>query len=109
MQPEERDTALRDEYRARINRVLDYIEHHLDEALTLEVLADVASFSPFHFHRIFSALTGETLGRFILRVRVEKAAGRLIDNPRASITEIALDCGFSGSAAFARAFRTHSA
>lgn len=105
MKNDARDTVLRDEYRSRINRVLDYLECRLGEPLTLEELAGVANFSPFHFHRIFAALTGETPGRFIQRLRVEKAAGRLIDNPRASITDIALDCGFSGSAAFARAFR----
>jgi AraC family transcriptional regulator len=95
----------RKEYVARINRVMDYIERHLDEDLTLEVLADVACFSKFHFHRIFAAMTRETLNHFIRRLRAEKAASRLIANPGNSITEIALDCGFSGSSAFARAFK----
>ncbi len=77
----------------------------MDQTLTLEELAGVAAFSPFHFHRIFSAMTGETLNRFIQRVRLERAATQLAANPRKPITEIALDCGFSGSAVFARAFR----
>ena len=64
----------KDEYTARINRVLDYIEANIDTALSLETLAGVAHFSPFHFHRIFKAMTGETLNRFIQRIRVEKAA-----------------------------------
>lgn len=93
------------EYTSRINRVIDHIEEHLDEDLTLEELARVACFSPYHFHRIFGALTGETLCRFIQRLRVEKAARMLMHNPGLSITEIALDCGFSSSATFARAFR----
>jgi AraC family transcriptional regulator len=50
-------------------------------------------------------MTGETLNQFIQRLRVEKAASQLIYNPKKSITEIALDCGFSGSAPFARAFK----
>jgi AraC family transcriptional regulator len=95
----------REEYVARINRVIDFIEGHIDEPLTLERLAAVACFSPFHFHRVFRALVGETLNRFTQRVRVEKAARQLTDHPRKSVTAIALDCAFSGSAAFARAFK----
>lgn len=82
-----------EEYIARINRVIDYIEGNLDGDLSLEALANVASFSRFHFHRVFKAMLNETLNRFIQRVRIEKAAMQLIDNPRKSITEIALDGG----------------
>jgi len=95
----------RQEYLARINRVIDYIEKNLDGDLSLQKLARVANFSRFHFHRIFKSMLNETLNRFIQRVRVEKAASQLVSNPRKSITEIALDTGFSGSASFARAFR----
>jgi AraC family transcriptional regulator len=95
----------RDEYLARIHRVIDYIERHIDEHLTLDSLAAVACFSPFHFHRVFTACTGESLYQFILRLRLEKAAGQILQNPRKSITAVALDCGFASSAAFARAFR----
>ncbi|UCH95933.1 MAG: AraC family transcriptional regulator [Candidatus Aminicenantes bacterium] len=96
---------LREEYISRINRVIDYIEKNIDEELSLEILARVANFSRFHFHRIFSAMVGETLNHFIQRIRVEKAAMKLAANPKTSITDIAFDCGFSGSAAFSRAFR----
>ena len=101
----DKQTLLRQEYRSRINRVIDYIEDHLDKDLTLEELARVAQFSAFHFHKIFSAMIGETLNQFIQRVRIERAANLLVNNPKKSITEIAFDCGFSGSAPFARAFR----
>lgn len=93
------------EYTARINRVLDHIEAHLDEPLQLTELARVAAFSPFHFHRLFSAHTGETLQRFVQRLRLERAAAQLRHNPGKSVTEVALDNGFSSSATFARAFR----
>lgn len=93
------------EYMARINRVIDYIETHLDQELRLEKMAGIACFSPFHFHRIFKAMIGETLNQFIHRIRIEKAATKLISQPNKSITEISLDCGFSGSASFARAFK----
>lgn len=95
----------REIYVARINKVLDYIEANLDSELTLAELAKVASFSPFHFHRIFGAMVGETLNQFIQRRRVEKAAMMLVHNHRKTITDIAFDCGFSGSATFARAFK----
>lgn len=96
---------LRQEYTARINRVMDYIGANLDQEISLETLAGVANFSPFHFHRLFRALVGETLGEYIQRIRLEKAASQLVHNPKKSITAIALDCGFSGSATFARAFK----
>lgn len=96
---------MQDEYSSRINRVVDYIEKNIDKDLSLEVIAKVANFSQFHFHRIFGALVGETLNQFIQRVRIEKAVTLLLANPKKSITEIAFDCGFSGSATFARAFK----
>ncbi len=95
----------RAEYIARINRVIDHIDRNLQHELTLEELARVANFSRFHFHRIFSAMMGEPLNQFILRLRLTKAATQLHDVSEKSITEIALDCGFSSSAAFARAFK----
>lgn len=95
----------RKEYIARINRVIDHIESHPDRSLTLKELAQVACFSPYHFHRIFSALVGEPLNQFVGRVRVERAASQLITNLNRSITEIALENGFTGSATFARAFQ----
>lgn len=100
-----KQSALREEYISRINQVIDYIDHHLDQELNLETLARVANFSPYHFHRIFAAMMEETLNHFIQRLRVEKAASLLINNPRTSITEVAFDCGFSGPATFARAFK----
>jgi AraC family transcriptional regulator len=95
----------REEYLSRIHRVIDYIEANIAQDLTLEGLASVASFSRFHFHRIFRALVGETLNQYVTRLRLEKAATLLISNPKTSVTEIAFDCGFSSSAAFARAFK----
>jgi AraC family transcriptional regulator len=95
----------REEYVSRINRALDYIQDNLHRPLSLGEIARAAAFSPYHFHRIFGAIVGETLNQFIQRVRVEKAGAMLMGNPKKSITEVALDCGFSGSASFARAFR----
>ena len=69
------------EYIYRINRVIDFIEANIDKELTLEKLSEVANFSPFHFHRIFSAFTGETLNGFIKRKRIERAASILLSEP----------------------------
>jgi AraC family transcriptional regulator len=96
----------RQTYTQRINNVLDFIESNLAEDLTLETLATVANFSPYHFHRIFAAIMREPLNQFIQRVRLERAAVQLLQYPDRSILEIAMDCGFSTASGFARAFKT---
>jgi AraC family transcriptional regulator len=97
----------RSEYVKRINRVTEFIDEHYHEQVNLDKLAEVAHFSPFHFHRIFSMITGETPADFFLRIRTEKAAQQLRDCRNKSISEIAFDCGFSSLALFARTFRRH--
>jgi AraC family transcriptional regulator len=99
------ESARRPIYVERVNAVIDYIEAHIAEELTLERLAAVAHFSPFHFHRVFGVFAGETVGRFIGRVRIERAATLLIQQPHRSITEVGIDSGFSNPSSFARAFR----
>ena len=93
------------EYCQRINRVIDHIRENLDRQMKLEELAGVACFSEFHFHRIFSAVTGETLSNFTNRLRLERAA-RLLRYSSRTLTDIAFACGFSSSATFSRAFRS---
>jgi len=95
----------RQEYTARINRVIDYIEKHLNDDITLDKIAQIACFSPFHFHRIFSILTNETINAFIQRKRIEKAAQQLINEENVSISEVAYNCGFGSIAHFSRTFR----
>src|SRR5262245_52664598 len=95
------------EYEKRVNRVIDHIREHLADELTLAALARVAAFSPFHFHRIFAAITGETLFEFIHRQRIEKAAGALLSHRDQSVLAVAIDHGFFSAAGFARAFRAH--
>ncbi len=95
-----------DLYICRINAVIDFIETHIDEKLSIEELSRVAQFSQFHFHRIFRAFMGEPLYAFITRLRVERAAAMLPGSP-AKITDIAFDLGFEDSATFARAFKKH--
>ncbi len=94
-------------YQQRVNRALDYIATHLDGDLSLARLSAVACFSPFHFHRIFQSLTGETLNPHVRRVRLERAALLLRTSPHKRITGVALEVGFPGTAEFSRAFKNH--
>src|SRR5437899_12218246 len=96
-------------YHDRVNRVLDYIGEHLDGELSLAKLSEIGCFSPFHFHRIFQAVAGETLNSHVRRVRLERAALLMKTSPRKRITDVAIAAGFAGSAEVSRAFQNHSA
>ena len=93
------------EYFSRIHRAQDFIEENLGRNLALEEIARAACFSPYHFHRLYTAITGESIYQFILRLRLERAASRLCRQPPEPVTTIAFDLGFSSSATFARAFK----
>ncbi|MEO7084797.1 MAG: AraC family transcriptional regulator [Gemmatimonadaceae bacterium] len=97
----------RSEYAKRMHRVLEHVDRHLDAALELSTLAAVANFSPFHFHRLFSAWTGETVGDYLRRRRLEVGALRLVSQPGTTVLQVALSVGFGSSEAFARAFKVH--
>ncbi len=92
------------DYRQRIMKVLMHIQKHLDEELPLETLAGLANFSPYHFHRIFRGMVGESVKSHIRRLRLEWAAGRL-KRSKSSVTTIALDAGYETHEAFTRAFK----
>jgi AraC family transcriptional regulator len=100
-----RSQTSRHEYERRLNLVVNHVAEHLDEPLSLEVLAGIAAWSPYHFHRIFKAMMGETVAEFVWRLRLERAANQLRTRSEASITRIALDCGFATPSSFSRAFR----
>jgi AraC family transcriptional regulator len=100
------EISYRQYYLSSINKVIDYIENKIDTPLDLQLLADVANFSPFHFHRIFLAIKGETLNSFIRRKRLEKSASFLISTDK-PITEIAVLCGFNSNASFSRSFKEY--
>ena len=91
-------------YQARILRVLLHIQQHLDETLALDELAAVAHFSPFHFHRIFRGMVGESVKEHVRRLRLERAAHRLRFTGQ-PVTEIAFDAGYQAHEAFTRAFQ----
>lgn len=93
------------EYTRRMNRVLEYIDQHLHQPIELADLAQVAHFSALHFHRLFSAWVGETLGQYLRRRRLACAAYQLASHPEASILEVARDVGFSSGEALSHAFK----
>ena len=91
-------------YPARIQRVVDYLAVHLDEALDLETLARVGHFSPYHFHRIYRGLLGETVNDTVRRLRLHRSAIDLLDRDL-GIERTARRAGYASQAAFTRAFR----
>lgn len=95
------------EYLLRINKVTDYIHNNIDQPLPLQKMAGIACFSPFHFHRVFTILTGETPTDYIKCTRIEKAAQLLKRNKELSATEIARLCGFSSLSLLSRNFRQY--
>ncbi len=90
---------------ASVNRVIDHVVQNLERSLTLETLAQVAHFSPYHFHRIFKALMGETPNDFVGRLRVERALAMMTGGGAKSLTEIALSSGFGSLSDFSRSFK----
>jgi AraC-like DNA-binding protein len=98
-------TAALQNYHIRMQRVLDYIDRHLDGDLDLETVSRVAAFSKFHFHRQFTATFELSVYRHIQLARMKRASHRLALKHAQSVTDVALDAGYDAPDAFARAFR----
>lgn len=92
------------DYSRRLERVAAHIWAHLDEDLDLGVLAEIACFSPYHFHRIYRAVLGETVVETVARLRLQRASMALARGA-APIRQIAHDAGYGSVPAFTRAFR----
>ncbi|HEV7990718.1 MAG TPA: AraC family transcriptional regulator [Gemmatimonadaceae bacterium] len=91
-------------YADAVQRVIEHVASHLDEALELDTMAAQACLSRFHFHRVFRGMVGETPMELVRRLRLERAAWRLIHTDR-PVTAIAFDAGYETHEAFTRAFR----
>jgi AraC family transcriptional regulator len=98
-------TAVLQYYHARMQRVLNYIDQHLDGDLDLDVLSGIAAFSKFHFHRQFMATFGLSVHRYVQLARMKRASQQLAHTDAPSVTDIAMDVGYDAPDAFARAFR----
>lgn len=94
------------EYHKSINKVLDYINEHLNEKPDLSTLSRIANVSPFHFHRIFKAIIGENLGEYIQRLRLEYVAGKL-KTTELSLSTLAEKAGYNTEQALSKAFKKY--
>ncbi len=92
---------MNEDYFDRINRIVDFLNTQVNSTPTLEDLAKVARISPYHFHRVYRAVTGETPFGTLRRLRIARAVMMLRDTKK-SITEIAFDVGYDSSQAFSR-------
>ncbi len=95
---------MQQQYQARMQRVLGHIDAHLDGDLDVETLATVASFSPCHFQRQFTATFGMSVGRYVQLQRLRRASYELVFRSE-SVMDVALNHGYRTPEAFARAFR----
>lgn len=93
-----------EDYGVRLERVHVWLADHLDGELDLDRLAAIACFSPFHFHRIYHAMQGETVAESVRRMRLHRAALELLGRKR-PIARIARRAGYGSQAAFTRAFK----
>lgn len=92
-------------YEERINRVVEYISDHLDETIDLNTLAEIACMSPYHWHRVYVGMRGETVAATVKRLRLQRASGLLISSDL-PVSHIARDCGYSNIQSFTRIFKS---
>lgn len=97
-------TETKEDYQERINLTVEYINNHLGEEIDLNTLAEIAGFSPFHFHRIMRAFLGEPIGAFIMRMRVETAA-KLLRYTDIPVQEIAWRVGYEVPSSLSKIFK----
>ncbi len=94
-------------YETRILKAIDYIGKHFDEPLTLDELCKIACFSKFHFHRLFTSLTGLSVKQYIRWLKLKRAASQLMIEKRKPILTIAIDAGFESHEAFTKVFKKY--
>ncbi len=97
---------------ACINKAIEYIFCHLNEKITIDDVAEYCNFSKYHFSRLFKAETGMSMYAFIKINRMAQSATKVKAEPEKSITDIALDAGYSSSnyaTAFKECFNTYPA
>ncbi|WP_223557899.1 helix-turn-helix domain-containing protein [Chryseobacterium lathyri] len=96
-----------EEHKKRIIKAIKYIDSNLDADLSLEKIAEIATYSSFHFHRIFKLTTGETLQNYIIRKKIEKSALYLAVKKEIQLKDIYLDLGFSNHSVFSKTFKKY--
>lgn len=97
---------MKTDYHLKLKPVIRYLEKNYNTQLNLEDVARIASLSPYHFHRVFKAVTNETLNDYLRRLRLQQAAQDLFYK-KPAVIDVALEYGFSSSQSFAKAFRKY--
>lgn len=92
------------EYMEKFLKICDYIDEHCSEDLNLDTVADMCGFSKFYFSRLFKQFTNISFYKYVNQKRIAKAT-ELLTNPEISITDVALNCGFSSLSSFIRMFK----
>ena len=100
---ENRRLTTSEDYKRRIDLIINYVREHLDSPIDLGTLAELSAFSPFHFHRITKAYLGEPIGAFIVRTKVETAA-KLLRYSDMNISDIAYKVGYDTPSSLSKAF-----
>ncbi|CAH1658317.1 hypothetical protein CHELA40_30287 [Chelatococcus asaccharovorans] len=88
-----------------VKKIIGWIEDHLEDDLTLEVIAERAGYSPYYFSRMFLAHTRRTVMEYVRGRRLVRGAKRLLNEPGLRLVDLAFDCGFDSQEAFTRAFK----
>jgi len=92
------------EYAGKFMSVCNYIDEHFAEDITLEEVAAKAGFSKFHFSRLFKQFTNISFYKYVNQQRIAHAE-ELLSDPDQSITQVAIQCGFSSTSSFIRMFK----
>jgi AraC family transcriptional regulator len=100
---ENNSSSTKSDYRNRINKAIDFMQANLHAPPSLDGLAEIAGFSPYHFHRIFKGIVGESVIAHANRLRLEKAV-RMLKHTDLKLSKIASESGYESSSSFSRAF-----
>lgn len=90
----------------QMKHVMDFIQEHLSQDLSLEALAQQAGFSSYHFARLFRQTTGESPHQFVLRQRIRRAQ-YLLEERDLPLAHVALESGFANQSHLTQAFKRH--
>ncbi|WP_170285888.1 helix-turn-helix domain-containing protein [Propionivibrio limicola] len=88
-------------------KVRELVDTHLDSELSVERMAAEVGISPFHFSRLFRATFGVPPHRYVLQMRIARAAHLLRSQRQRTVADIALEVGFASQAHLTHAFKCH--
>jgi AraC family transcriptional regulator len=92
-------------YLQRLDVVVKYIESNLDKPITTSELSDIAFFSKYHFHRVFAANFGLSVGKYIKLLRFKQASHQLAFRHEMPLLDISIGCGYENASSLSREFK----